>query len=375
MIAPGIMTSLVAISTLCTVIYIGLGFLPRPSPAAAVWSLAFTGVMVSGYAWVAAEATDSAVGRAFASGVMVGFLGIVWLGLCVDRGRGIRTWWPALVWLVAAPLWLSLTAHSDGYLTVVRVSFAVGGVFCALILVELIRRGPRLRDEVLPLALISAAYVLLTVVGLFQEVVRLVTGGTSAPALDDARDLNVLSSQLFVICAAFTLLLLTRQAGSPSAAGAALSFRAVALDRLARAEAGGDRWWSVLVIRLDDPDALRLASSTNAFDHVADRFRRAVRLSLPAEADLEVRGDADCVVLLPRPEGAVRQVLTALLEDVAAIGGDSPIGVRPSASVGWAQVDVVGYDLDALIEAADAASLRAQGLGGDRWDRVVAPVG
>ncbi|MGO8608718.1 hypothetical protein ACC848_37735, partial [Rhizobium johnstonii] len=65
---------------------------------------------------------------------------------------------------------------------------------------------------------------------------------------------------------------------------------------------------------------------------------------------------ADITVLLPRPEGAVRQILANLLEQVATT--ESDLSVRLSASVGWAGVDVVGYDLDALVaEASDAASL------------------
>jgi len=36
--ADGLMNATVALSTLCTILYIGLGFLPRPSRTAAIWS-------------------------------------------------------------------------------------------------------------------------------------------------------------------------------------------------------------------------------------------------------------------------------------------------------------------------------------------------
>lgn len=126
----------------------------------------------------------------------------------------------------------------------------------------------------------------------------------------------------------------------------------------------------MLVARLDDPESLRDASSTNAFEQMADRFAQVVRLMLPAESDIDQRGATEFVVLLPRPVGAVRQVLANLLEQVAEAGADAPLAVRLSASVGWAQVDVVGYDLTELIVAAGAAADEAQELGGDRWYRV-----
>ena len=66
----------------------------------------------------------------------------------------------------------------------------------------------------------------------------------------------------------------------------------------------------------------------------------------------------------------MRQVLANLLEQVAEAGADAPLAVRLSASVGWAQVEVVGYDLTELIVAAGAAADEAQELGGDRWYRV-----
>ncbi|RLK48006.1 hypothetical protein [Microbacterium telephonicum] len=374
MIDNAVVISLVAIATLCTVVYIGLGFLPRPSRAAAWWSSAFIVFMLAGYVWIAADATGSTAVRAVASGIMLGAPGLIWAGLRIDRGMhpGARAWWPAAAWTLVAPVALLLTSDQPWFLTVVRVTFAGGGAFAALVVIELIRRGARWRDESLPLGLVSGGYVFLAMLNLFHEVVRLATGAAAEVALDDTRSLNILGSQLFVICAAFTLLLFTR--GSDAAPPVDRTFASVARDRLTRAEAVGDRWWSVIVVRLDDPEALRVASSTNAFDHLSARFRDTVVRSLPADADLERRGDVEFVVLLPRPEGAVRQVLARLLSDVAATGEGSAVGVRPSASVGWAQVEVVGYDLGDLVEAADAAALRAHALGGDRWDRTTPPV-
>lgn len=364
------MTALVALSSLCTVLFIGLGFLPRPSRAAALWSGGFAALMITSYGWIAADLIGSAALRGAASGFMVSTISLMWLGLRVRRGARRHLGWVVAVFIVATPTFLALTAASDYYLTFVRLSFAAGAVFAALIAAELIRLGPLLRDEILPLALVSVGFVIFAALNLAVEIVRLAQSG-GAPDTSEftaERDITTLAAVLYVVCATITLLLLTRDRQPVRGAAVDSLFTDVARDRLQRAEAAKDLWWSLLVIRLDDPVALREASSTHAFDRVRATFAEVVQSHLPAEADLDLRDGADITVLLPRPEGAVRQILANLLEQVAKT--DSPLAVRLSASVGWAGVDVVGYDLDALrAEAADAASL-AQERGGDRWFRV-----
>ncbi|KDA05216.1 hypothetical protein DC31_02130 [Microbacterium sp. CH12i] len=78
------------------------------------------------------------------------------------------------------------------------------------------------------------------------------------------------------------------------------------------------QWWSLLDIRLDDPDDIRLASSSAAFNAVAEKFAPT----------------------------------------------------RPSASIGWAPVAAVGYEFETLVNAASHAAETAYAKGGDRWERV-----
>lgn len=374
MINTELLVAFVAVMTMCTAIYIGLGFLPRPSRAAGIWSAAFIGGMLSAYARAAADALDSWELRGVSSGVMVAVVALFWVGLRVRRGASAPGWGWTIAFAIAAPVTLALLATTDMYLTGVRVVFGIAGIFAVLTVIELIRLGARLRDEVLPMALVSAAFGILSALNLIQEGVRLIRGGGDmVTVLGAARDLNVLGSLLYAMCATVTLLLLTRSA-SPhrGTAAATTTFSEIAGDRLRRAQAADDRWWSILVLRLDDPAALRDASGTNGFDKIAADFGQLVRATVPADADLWARDPAEFVVLLPRPEGAVRQELARLLREIAEADPESPIPVRLSASVGWAAVDAVGYDLDALIAAADAAAARAQERGGDRWERVTA---
>lgn len=375
MIPPGPGAALVALSTLCTVVYLGLGFLPRPSRAAAVWSIAFVGSMISSYLWVAADAADAMWLRAASTGVMLGMVSLVWLGLRVRRGAAPWHRWVALPYLVVAPVVLVAFADTDAYLTVVRVVFVASIAFPILTIAELIRLGPLLRDESLPLTLMSTLSVVLSALGLVQEVVRLATGGPAEETLQATRDYNSIGALLYLVSAMVTLLLLTRQQTRSTRDSSSPAFEVVAADRLARAEAAGDRWWSVLVVRLDDPEALRNASSTNAFDQIAAGFAADVRRALPADSDIDQRGATEFVVLLPRPEGAVRQVLVGLLAAVAEGGASTPLAVRMSASVGWAPVDTVGYALHELTAAASSSAEAAQVLGGDQWHRAGGPVG
>ncbi|MFT3798189.1 hypothetical protein [Microbacterium sp.] len=370
MIVPDLTTALVALSTLATLLYIGLGFLPRPSRASATWSLSFAGTMVGSYAWAGGNALDADALRAAASGLMLGMIALVWTGLRMWRGAA-RSYAPvAAAFTVLAAAVLALLAETDLFLLAIRVMFLGSAVFSALTILELARLGPLLRDEILPLALISAGHIMMAVLGSVSEVVRLSTGGPAEAVLETNRTLNTLGALLYLSCAVVTLLLLTRLQ-QPSAAAVPSSFRTVALDRLQRAQEAHDPWWSLLVVRLDDPEALREASSTNAYDQIVGRFAAVLRGALPADADIDQRSASEFVVLLPRPVGAVRQVLAQLLEKVADAGADSPLAVRLSASAGWAQVEVVGYALSDLETAAERAADEAQQRGGDQWNRAV----
>lgn len=372
MINTGASVSFAVLSILSTGLVVALGFLARPSRATALWSFAFTLTTIASFGWVAAEAVGSVPLRAAASGALLGASTFVWVGLRAWRGATRIHWVPALAYCVASPAVLAATATSSHYALIFRLDFAVAAVVAVLIIVELVRLGADRRDEALPLALASGGYVAFSIIALIDGGVQLAQTGTvasSADALGFVRDLNSLGSLVYVVCTLVTVLLLTRTTPAPAGRSIASSFTEVANDRLERARAAGDRWWSVLDIRLDDPDDLRDASNSIAFAAITEGFARDVRAALPADADIDARGDTRFVALLPRSEGAVRQVVSRLLARVAATDAEQPTGVRLSASIGWAGADAVGHDLDDLLAAAAACVTEAQRRGGDRWER------
>lgn len=372
MINSGASVSFAVLSILSTGLVIGLGFLARPSRATSVWAFAFTLTTIASFGWVAADVLDSLPLRAASSGALLGASAFVWVGLRAWRGAARLHWVAAFVYCTASPILLATTATSSHYALIFRLDFAAAAVVNVLIIIELVRLGADRRDDALPLALASGGYVAFSIVALIDGGVQVAQTGTvaaSAAALHFVRELNSLGSIVYVVCTLITVLLLARTAPAPVGRSTAACFTDVAADRLARARAAGDRWWSVLDIRLDDPDDLRDASNSIVFAAITEGFARDVRAALPADADIEARGDTRFVVLLPRPEGAVRQVLSQLLARVAATDAEQPTSVRLSASIGWASVDAVGHDLDDLLDAAAARVAEAQQRGGDRWER------
>jgi GGDEF domain-containing protein len=158
-----------------------------------------------------------------------------------------------------------------------------------------------------------------------------------------------------------------------SAQGPQAGFDRIVPARLARARETADVRWSLLDIRLDDPDDLRRAFGGERFERVASRFADAVTASLPADADVRRDSPTSFTVLVPRRREALRQLAADLLERVSRVDESRPMPVRISASIGWAETEVLGHDLDDLCAAAAAANLEARNLGGDRWARASPP--
>ena len=85
-----------------------------------------------------------------------------------------------------------------------------------------------------------------------------------------------------------------------------------------------------------------------------------MRSAFPAEADIAAVDDARALVLVSRtPASGVAPAHGACIDDLATMDADAPLGLQLSASIGWADVDTVGYDLRALLSAAERHALAA----------------
>ncbi|HTN54899.1 MAG TPA: hypothetical protein VLZ82_01865 [Microbacterium sp.] len=373
MITSTLVMPVIAISTLSTIIFIGLGFLARPSQATATWAAAFAAAMVGSYVWLAQDFAYPAELRAVGSGLAVASMPLLWSGLRAFRDQR-RRFIPLSVALMAlTPAALLVSTHLGVYGVAFRVAFSIMAIFAVLTVVELVRLGPQRREETIPLIGVSVAFVVFAAITIING--SLVAGGhvASDDSLQFIRSINLIGMSVYLVCTLVTLLLLTHRSDAPGVSPHG-AFERIASNRLSRARAAGDQWWSLLDIRLDDADDIRLATSAAAFDGVCERFARDLDSVLPADADIERMNPTCFVVLLPRPNGSIRELLTELLERVST-PDDAPTPVRLSASAGWAGVSVVGYDFEALVTAASQAAQTAQADGGDRWVRVSADDG
>lgn len=369
MITTSLVMPVIAVATVATVIFIALGFLPRPSRATAIWSAGFAIAMIGSYVWLAHEMLDSEPLRALGAALVVSPLPLMWSGLRAYRGSERQFVLLSGSFVVVAPALLMATMHFGMYGIGFRALFASMAVFAVLVLIELVRLGPHLRDEALPLMAVAAAFLVFAAITVINGV--LVANGTVADtdSLQFLRTLNMIGVTVFITCNLVTCLLLTTRTGD-TAHSPRSEFDRIVRNRLDRAEAASDPWWSLLDIRLDDPDDIRAASSTGAFNAISERFGRDVDAALPADADIEQLSATRFIALVPRAQGGVREVVTDLLDRVSTIDDHQPMPIRMSASIGWTQVPVAGYDLDDLLASAAAAAEVAQQAGGNRWERI-----
>ena len=355
---------LAVLSTLMSMIMIGLGFLYRPRLATLLWSLMFLQVTLSAYGTVVADAASLHRLADASAGFALGAPALMWSGLRADRGRTSLPWLGPVLG-IAAGLAYAFTDGTDPHTLVFSVAYLVSAAFAGLSALELMNREERSRGRLLPLTIASATLPLIAVASLIAAIVTL-SAHPTAPALPDLKAIGLLA---YLTCAIVTLLSLAR---SPDASGLEEPtdpFPAVAADRLARARDSGETGWSVLSVSLDDTDALRVAGGEVAFRRILERFHANVRAAFPADADIGSDGPAGYLVLISRPDGVIRDCLRDLLERVSTVTPDQPLAVEFSTSVGWARVADNGYDLALLTAAAHQAMERAQRAGGQRWER------
>ncbi len=354
------------VATLGTVMVIGLGFLHRPSRSALLWSLAFVLAMTS--TWVSVTGTileDESVRRA-GLGLMLGAPALIWSGFRARRGVRALPWVGA-VYAVATAAVFTIVVDPGAYGLSFRLAFVGASVFAGLTAAELRRAADRLERLALPLSVVCVAFV---AVG-----VAILVSGLAAPAaigdLALARVINGLAMLVFLVCATVSLLYFTSV--SPSGRSSATSwphFVVTATDRLRRAHRAGESHWAVLCIRLDDPTQVRSAAGENAWHRLTAAFEKAVAECLPAGADLgsELRGHV--VALVCRPDSDLRAHVRSLLQRITDLDASTLVDVQLSASIGWVPAEACGFELGALIAAAEEAAATATRQGGDRWERV-----
>lgn len=361
--------SAVAVSTIATMVLVGLGHLPRPTRATAIWSSAFTTAMVGTFIWLGGDAVASVQLRGVANGLIFGSMLLIWSGV-----RSYRNLPSKLSLSIPLILCLSLiqfaSAFTDYFGIIFRVVTVIVAVFAALAIVEFLRLGSSVRDEVTPFIAVSSLYIIFAFVSVIDA--ALVASGekSNVDGLSFIRGINMVGVNVMIMCTLVTVLLLATRDETVRTTAPHHIFEGVASDRLARAKMSCDPWWSFIDIRLDDPEDIRIASSTAMFNEVCDRFYEEVYAALPADADIQRMSPTRIIALVPRAQGGMREILREMLQRVASAETNHAVPVRVSASIGWAQAPYTDYNLDALMSIAADAAETAQEAGGDRWERV-----
>lgn len=363
-IAPAVITTLAAMLT------IGIAFLVKPGTPTLCWSFAFTLAMLATYGVVAGDVTGMEALRRASLGALMGAPPLLWSGFRAAWGLRPFIWAGAVVAVVSGAA-LAVVDDLAWFTVAYRTVFFAASVFAALFVVDWARASNRRNDRLLlPLAIVSIAFSVLGTATIVAGLVFPPSGG------DDFELVRLISSMgmlVYVACALIAVVGVTvRDSGLGRATAVSSSwqqFERIAGERLLRAERTAEPW-SVVYLGLDDAADIRQTAGATAFANLSERLEEEVRAAFPAESDVGSPSAGAVVVLVPRPEAAVRDLLRTLLERITLLDVDGALPIRPTASAGWAPASVLGYDLDTMVYTGREAARVASEKGGDRWERV-----
>lgn len=362
------------ITTLATALTIGIAFLAKPGPATLYWSCAFTLAMLATYGVVAAGISDMEVVRRASLGALMGAPALLWSGFRAWWGQRPHVWAGVLLAVGAAVL-LATAGDIRWFTVAYRIVFFAASISAGLFVADWARVASRRHDKlVLPFAILSIAFVVTGTATLVAGLVFPPSGG------DDFALVRLISSVgmlVYVACAVVAVVgTSAREYGlgrTAAVSSAWQHFERTAGERLLRAARTSEPW-SVVYLHLDDALDIRQTAGAAAFANLSERLEQEVRAVFPAESDVGSPTAGSVVVLVPRQDAAVRELLRTILERVTLLDVHGALPIRPTASAGWAPASVLGYDLDALVYTGREAARLASEKGGDRWERVGATV-
>lgn len=361
-----------AITTLATMLTIGVAFLSKPGVATLYWSSAFALSMVATLGVVAGDLNDLESVRRACLGALLGAPALVWSGF--RAAWGVRPLgWIGPVFSVLSAVALATAADIVVFTVIYRIAYFGASLFALLFFLDWIRVPERRRDRVvLPFAIVSAVFFAAGVASLGAGVLYPPSGGDDF-ALQ--RPVSSVGMLVYVACAMVAILGVTIRdtplARTPATQSDWHRFEDTAADRLRRAQRTAESW-SIVYIQLDDAADIRQTAGSATFSALSARVEREARAIFPADSEVGTPAAGGTVFLVPRPDAVVRDCLRAVLQRVPQLDVDGRLAIRPTASAGWAPASVLGYDLDALVYTAREAAGLAAEKGGDRWEKVSA---
>lgn len=144
------------------------------------------------------------------------------------------------------------------------------------------------------------------------------------------------------------------------------SFIRIVEDWLERANFH-DEQLAILHVRLDDLDEMKTAFGVGFSSQVADGFIVSVRRYGPTLSDIGEDGSGSLLIATPASDvDAALQVAKGIHDGLLDHPVETTPRLRPTASIGIALTDYLGYDVGVLTRSAQEASLRASAGGGNR---------
>ncbi len=266
-----------AITTLATMLTIGVAFLSKPSVATLYWSFAFALAMVATFGVVAGELNDAESLRRASLGLLLGAPALLWSGF--RALWGLRAFaWAGPVLAAASGAVLLASADLATFTVAYRAAFFAASVFAGLFFLDWVRVSARRQDKVvLPLAIVSAAFFVVGLASALAGFAYPPSGGDDFVLLRMVSSVGML---VYVGCALVAVMgVATRDssfARTPATASDWQRFESTAIDRLLRAQRTSESW-SVVYLQLDDAADIRQTAGSATFASISARLEQEAR--------------------------------------------------------------------------------------------------
>lgn len=352
-------------------------FLRKDDPAGRVWSVSYMAGMFTSFSYlVAAMSPDAWWAIAAGNASYVLSMAALWSGARLFNGKpGLL--WVALIGTAAAAVGVVAAGPTGGYWAGSGVMFVCISVFTGLAAAETLigAMGDNPSSRGFTIALIIAS---LFFAGRFIVLLVEGTEGTLFTTIFSTSSASLLLIVLLIV-ATITLSIIRAERAAPASRrhGSIVaytnddvllseSFERITTDWLDRAEFH-DEQLAILHVRLDDLLEVRTAFGAGFSSQVASDFIASVRRYGPTVSDIGEDGTGCVLIATPAEDAdsalqAARSIQEGLLDHPV----ETTPRLRPTASIGIALTDFIGYDVATLIEAARAASARAAEAGGNR---------
>ena len=305
---------------------------------------------------------------------------LLFFGIRSFAGRELN-WFGFGAVLLGSWTLLSLSPGSEGYSTRVMVVATVMALCDAAIVREAVRLGrlEGLRSAWL-LAILFAPTVMIYAGRLALAALDHV-GTTMFPVDPGATGWLAASGVAFIILRGQALLMLTAERSNRMLASRARrdpltgAMNRSGLEQWLAQHAGGQQQAALLLVDIDHFKRLNDTLGHAAGDRILRLFADAVREQLRSTDILARQGGDEFAIILPdiggreavRVAERIRQAFRDKLADLAEFR------LQPTLSIGVAEAELSGRDLDDLLVEADEALYRAKRLGRDRVQAQLKP--